>query len=285
MASARPDLSVAIVNTNNRAYLGRCLGTLRPEPGLALEIFVVDNASTDGSAELVRDEFPDVLLIENDERQGLSASLNRALERATGRYVMILNEDTEVLPGCLSALVAFMDQTPAAGACGPKLLNPDGSLQRTANRFPTFAYGIFEALSLNRLIPENPVQRHNIYADWDRNSLREVDAVSGAALLVRRAALAEAGLPDPHFFIYSEELDWCYRIHQKGWKIVYVPGAQLIHYGGQSTAVRAPAKFHQIYWDSFLYYYRKHFGSPVYWVLRMLFELRMMVHRIAARGR
>ena len=247
-----------------------------------LEILVVDNACTDGSAEMLKREFPQVVLIQNETRMGFAASHNRALGRSTGRYVLVLNEDTKILPGCFDTLIDFMDAHSDVGVCGPRLWNADGSLQRTANRFPSLWFGVMEALSLNRLFPDNPVLRRNIYADWDRTTTRQVDAVSGAAMLVRHTAMTQVGLLDPQFFIFSEEVDWCLRFHQRGWKTFYVADAQLIHYGGSSTAARAPEKFHRIYWNSFLYYYRKHLGAPAYWLVRGCFELRMLVHRCAA---
>lgn len=276
-----PDLTISIVNTNNRDLLADCLRSIFDTThACTLEVIVVDNASEDGSAGMVRREFPHVTLAQNASRMGFAASHNRALERGAGRYLIILNEDTRILPGCLETLVGFMDAHPEAGACGPRLWNGDGSLQRTANRFPTLGFGIFEALAVNRRFPHNPVLEHNTYAGWDRTTTREVDAVSGAALLVRREAMEQAGLLDPKFFIYSEEVDWCLRLHQRGWKIFYVAEAQLIHYGGSSTAARAPEKFHRIHWESFLYYYRKHFGAPAYWLVRGLFEMRMQAHRL-----
>lgn len=278
--SASPDLTISIVNTNNCALLKNCLHSIFETTRAQLQVIVVDNASTDGSPAMVTREFPQVNLLQNETRAGFGASHNRALECGAGRYLCILNEDTQLLPNCMDNLIAFMDTHPDAGACGPRLWNGDGSLQRTANRFPTIWFGIFEALALNRLFSRNPVLQHNTYADWDRTTMRAVDSISGAALLVRREAARQVGLLDPRFFIYSEEVDWCLRLHQRGWKIFYVADAQLIHFGGSSTAARAPVKFHQIYWDSFLYYYRKHFGAPAYWLVCALFLARMGLHRM-----
>jgi GT2 family glycosyltransferase len=275
------DLTISIVGVDNRALLQRCLRSIEKSThGLQLQVVFVDNACTDGSAEMVARDFPYVEVIVNHQRLGFSASHNRALERGVGRYLLILNDDTEALPGCLEIMVAFMDAHPEAGACGPKLLNPDGSLQRTANRFPTLLYGIFEATGVNWRIPNNRVKRDNIYADWDRTTLREVDAVSGAALMVRREAMADSGLLDDSFFLYSEEVDWCLRMHRNGWKVYYLPDAQLIHYGGQSTTARAPQKYQDIRWQSFLYYYRKHFGAAVYWMLKVILETRLFFRKL-----
>lgn len=282
--NAAPDLTVSIVNSSNRDMLERCLRSIQANTrDLMLQVIVVDNASTDDSVEMLHREFPQVMVLQSKERRGFSANHNRALERGTGRYLMILNDDTEIMPHCLERLVRFMDAHPGAGACGAQLLNPDGSLQRTANRFPTLAFGIFEALGLDARFPDNPVQRHNIYAQWDRASVREVDSVSGAALLVRREAMAQAGPLDPNYFLYSEEVDWCYRLHKQGWKIYYVADARVTHYGGQSTAARAPKKYHDIYWQSFLYYYKKHFGTPAYLLVRALLAMRLSARRLVVR--
>lgn len=280
-AVERPDLTVSIVNTNNRVQLQACLQSITQNTrGVSLELFVVDNASTDGSGDMLARDFPRVTVLRNDERMGFAACHNRALERGTGRYLIILNDDTAIFPGCFETLVQFMDAHPDAGACGPRLLNPDGSLQRTGNRFPTLLFGIFEALSLNRLFPNNPVRRRDQYAGWDRSTTREVDAVSGAALLIRATAMQQIGLLDPNFFIYSEEIDWCYRLHRGGWKVYYVPDARLTHFGGQSTAARAPQKFHDIHWASFLYYYQKHFGNAAFLLLRALYGTRMTARKL-----
>jgi GT2 family glycosyltransferase len=181
-------------------------------------------------------------------------------------------------------MVAFMDTHPDAGACGPKLLNPDRTLQRTANRFPTLAYGIFEAAGVNWRMPNNPVRQRNIYAEWDRSTVRAVDAVSGAALMVRRETIENTGLLDEAFFLYSEEVDWCYRMHKQGWKVYYLPDAQIVHFGGQSTTTRAPQKYQEIRWQSFLYYYKKHFGTAAYLVLRSQLALRNSTRRALLRS-
>lgn len=271
------DLTISIVHTDNRARLEKCLRSIEAGTrAITYEIIVVDNASTDGGAEMVRREFPQVQLLCIPTRRGFSAGHNLALARGRGRYLLILNDDTELVADCFERLVHFMDAHPEAGACGPKLLNPDGSLQRTANRFPTLTYGIFEALALNRFFPNNPIQRANIYAEWDRSTTRAVDAVSGACLLVRREVMEQVGLLDENFFLYSEEVDWCYRLARAGWQVYYVAEAQLVHYGGQSTAHCDPTWLRRIYWNSFFYYYRKHYGLGAYRLLRLLFQARLL---------
>lgn len=169
-----------------------------------------------------------VHLICNRVRRAFSANHNLVPRRGTGRYFLLLNDDTVVMPGTLADLVGFMDAHPEAGAVGCKLRNPDGTLQRTANRFPTLAFGLFEILSIIHLRPNNPVRRHHIYSGWDRSSLREVNAVSGACLMVRREAMDQAGLLDENFFLYNEEVDWCHRIKKTGWKVYYYPYAQVM---------------------------------------------------------
>jgi len=196
-----------------------------------------------------------------------------------GRYFLLLNDDTVVMPGALADLVRFMDEHPRVGATGCKLLNPDGTLQRTANRFPTLAFGLFEVLSINRLWPNNPIRRQHIYSGWDRSSLREVDTVSGACLMVRREAMAQAGLLDENFFLYNEEVDWCHRIKKMGWKVYYYPYAQVVHYGGQSTKKLNCDTLNSLYWEGFLYFYKKHYGDLIYRVFRILLQARNRLSR------
>lgn len=283
---ASVDLTISIVNDNNRELLRGCLRSIYEHAGKpSFEVYVVDNASSDNSAEMVRQEFPQVHLICNHVRRGFSANHNLVLRQGTGRYFLLLNDDTVVMSEALVDLVRFMDEHPEAGVVGCKLLNPDGMLQRTANRFPTLAFGLLEILSINHLWPNNPIHRHNIYSRWDRNSLREVDAVSGACLMVRREAMAQAGLLDENFFLYIEEVDWCYRIKKANWRVYYSPHAQVIHYGGQSTKKLNRDTLDSIYWESFLYFYKKHYGDLTYAAFRTLLQGRTRLSRWALRIR
>ena len=263
-AEPQPVLSVCIVNWNTRADLERCLTSLHQcgcsEP---FEIIVVDNASTDGSAELIEQRFPQVRLIPNRENSGFAHANNQAILASYGEFVFLLNPDTVVQPCSLSALVAFLRAHPRAAAVGPKVVNPDGSIQYSARSFPRFRTGLM------RLFPRSRAVRQYLLSDWDHNSARQVDWLSGAALCMRRDALAQIGLLDERFYIYCEDVDWCYRAKQEGWEIWFTPEAVITHFRAGSTNQRVAAMvwaFHR----SMRQFYWKHYPRGVPWPLRWL---------------
>ena len=223
------DLSIVIVNWNTRDLLRDCLASVQKGVNaLAVEILVVDNASADGSADMVRDEFPGVQLIESARNLGFAAGNNVALKRARGRYVMLLNTDTLVHGAVLSEAVAWLDAHPEVGVIGPRVLNSDGSVQPSCSAFPSLRHLTMQALGLTR------VARWDSYrmTGWDRSSERAVEVISGAAMFVRRAAMDQVGLLDEAFFFYGEETDWCHRFGRAGWKLVFVPIPEVTHFGG-----------------------------------------------------
>ena len=256
------DLTVSIVNTNNRSLLEPCLESiLAHTQGISYEIYVVDNASTDGSAEMVRAKFPQAHLIQNDTRLGFTTNHNMVLRRSRGRYVLIFNEDTVVLPGALEHMVAFLDDHPEAGALGCKLLNPDGTVQRSCWRgFPSLLDALVEALYLWRLVPNARLVRMVEIPVSEMDQVLEVDHVLGACMMVRSETVEQVGLLDESFFLFLEETDWCYRMKQEGWKIYYTPDAQIIHYGQQSVS-RDPLHCLPMINQSYCRYYRKHYGE------------------------
>lgn len=252
------DLSILIVSWNTRDLLARCLETVATElasfaPGAA-ETVVVDNASHDGSAALVRERFPWVRLIVNDANVGFARANNQAFAAAQGRYLLLLNPDTVLLPGALRALIDFLGTHPTAGAVGARLLNPDGSLQPSCSPAPTLSRELWRLFHLDALRP------YGVYAmsQWDARQPRPVEVVQGACLLLRREALGDEELLDPRYFMYSEEVDLCYRIRRRGWQIYWVPTAQVIHYGGQSTRQAATAMFLRLYEGKILYFRKLH---------------------------
>lgn len=261
------DLSVVILSWNVRDLLRQCLDSVinSPHP-TATEIIVVDNASNDGSAELVRAEFPQVKLIVNTVNRGYTGGNNDGIAAATGRYVLILNPDTRVVGHALSTLVEYADAHPDVGVVGPQLLNLDGSVQSSRRRFPTLMTGLFESTWLQSLAPRR-VLRDYYLQDRPDDVIQEVDWVTGACLLVRREAIQQVGGLDEGFFMYSEELDWCRRIKQAGWKIVYLPQAQVIHYVGQSSD-QVAAQRHIYFQTSKVRYFRKHHGALAASMLR-----------------
>jgi O-antigen biosynthesis protein len=281
---ATPDVSVIIVNYNVREFLEQALGSVQRATGdLTVETFVVDNNSVDGSSEMVRESFPDVHLIGNEENVGFARANNQAIRRARGRYLLILNPDTLLQEDTLRTLVAFMDARPDAGATGCRILNPDGTFAPESRRaFPTPTVALYRMVGLSHLFPRSRVfGRYNLtYLPADQ--VCEVDALSGSCMMVRRDALlrpravpagsngapAEAsfdhpaggGLLDESFFMYGEDLDWCYRIQQAGWRIFYTPETQIIHYKGESTR-KGELRYVKLFYGAMLQFADKHFAG------------------------
>jgi hypothetical protein len=262
------DLSVVIVGWNVRDLLRQCLLSLQASrpPQLKMEILVVDNSSHDGSVEMVRAEFPSVHLIANQENRGFPAANNQGMRRARGRYVFLLNPDTEIVGDGLGVLVDFMDDQPDVGMVGPQLLHADGSVQSSRRRFPTLTTAIFESTWLQPYAPRGVLDRYYVL-DRPDDVTQEVDWLYGAALLARREAIEQAGLMDEGFFMYSEEIDWCRRFREHAWRIVYLPQAQVIHYGGKSSEQVVAAR-HVHFQSSKVRYFRKYHGRLAAGLLR-----------------
>lgn len=255
------DISVIIVNHNAAGFLARCLASIEVFfADVTHEIYVVDNASTDGSLELIGRQFPRVQIIANDCNVGFTVSNNQGARRAKGRYILFLNPDTEFVTDGLKGLAAFMDERPEVGIVGPKLLNPDGTVQMSCRGFPTFRTALFNRSSvLTRLFPGNPFSDAYIQSARDHNKSRKVDWVSGACLLAKKTMLEKIGLFDERFFIYCEDVDLCRRAYLGGWKVYYVPEARVIHYGGQGGSHHLPYRMALEHHKSMWRYYTKHF--------------------------
>jgi GT2 family glycosyltransferase len=230
------DVSIAIPSWNTRDLLRQCLeSVLRSSSGLSVETIVVDNASSDGSADMVAAEHPQAKLIRNRTNLGFAAACNLAFKLSSGRHFLLLNTDTILLDQALTSLVDFMDAHPGIGAAGCRLLNRDGTLQRSCSCFPSLTTELLDALYLSKLFPKSRLFGKYSMTYWDFDEVREVDFVGGSCLIVRREAIREVGLLDESFFMYTEEADWCYRLRQRGWPVYYYPVAQAIHLGGESA--------------------------------------------------
>jgi len=254
------DLSVVIVNWNARDELGKCLRSIREADSDSTETIVVDNASLDDSVEMVRREFPWVRMIRNAENVGFARAGNIGIEAARGRYILLLNPDTEIEKGAFPALVRFGDENPDVGIFGPKILNPDGSLQYSCRRFPTLKAALFRYTLLGRLFPRNAYTRDYRMTDWDHSDPRDVDWVSGAAMVIRRELLDDIGPLDERFFMYCEDVDLGYRAKQAGWRVAYYPQATVVHVIGRSTDRNANAmiiEFHK----SMYRFFKKHYAQ------------------------
>ena len=252
------DLSIIIVNWNTCNLLAKCLDSIFQTVQISTyEIIVVDNNSTDGSADMVHTQFPAVRLIENQQNVGFTQANNQALAASCGRYVLLLNSDTEAQPGALDAMVRFMDAHPAAGAAGAHLLNSDGSFQASHTDFPTLwrEFLILSSLGRALLRPSYPS-----YGPEVEKGLQQADYIEGACLLARREAVEQVGGLDEGFFMYAEEVDWCYRMKQAGWEVWYLPKVRVVHHGGGSSRQRKTRMEAELY-RSRIRFFRKHYGE------------------------
>lgn len=258
-------LSVVLINHNTHDYLKACLASMvrQMQPGTGIEVILVDNGSTDGSVEMVRRDFPEVRLFPQSENLGFTKANNIGLREACGRYRLVLNSDTEIIGDALEVMCRYMDEHPDVGALGAQLLNPDGTIQLSCRKFPSFRTAFFHRYSLlTRLFPRNPYSAEYLMTDVGHDQTREVDWVSGACLLVRDTVCEQIGLLDEGFFIYAEDVDWCYRMKQAGWKVVYYPDAKVMHHIGRATrkiAYRMTLERHKSMWR----FYKKHYSRGI----------------------
>ena len=246
-------VSAIVVTHNAAAWIERSLQSLA---GSGAEVIVVDNASTDGTPGLVREKFPDARVIEQ-ENKGFGAGNNAGMRAASGRYYLLLNPDAWLTEGALEKLVAFADEHPEAAVVGPRLLNPDGSLQRSVRGYPSPWRIATEYFFLRKLGPRTHALNAFFGEQFDHESVREAEYLFGACLLVRREAVDEVGGFDEDFFLMSEEVDWCYRFREAGWKVLFYPGAEVFHVVGASLN---PRQFHAIV-RGHLQFLRKHRGE------------------------
>lgn len=279
------DLAVIVVSFNVKELLEECLASVYASQGTAFDVCVVDNASSDGSAQMVRERYPQALLVESPHNGGYAYANNLAIRAlravpdlgadttAAGdgyRYVLLLNPDTRVSPSDFARAVAFLDVHPDVGIMGPKLLRPNGSLDLACRRsFPTPEISLYRVTGLSKLFPHSRrFARYNLtYLDPDETA--EVDAVVGAFMMVRAEAIRQAGLLDERFFLYGEDLDWALRIKALGWKVVYYPEIMVLHHKGESSRRyrnRATIEFYR----SMLLFYRKHYASSTFFLLDWL---------------
>lgn len=261
-AATSVDVSVIIVNYNVREYLANALESLRPAlKGLRSEVIVVDNASTDGSVAMMRRSFPRVQLIPSPENLGFARANNLAIRKARGRYLLLLNPDTVVQEDTVRVMLAHLETHPDVGIAGCKILNPDGTFQLAARRsFPTPWVAAARILGLSRLFPSSTLfGRYNLtYRSTE--TTYDVDAVSGSFMFVRREAIDRVGGLDERFFMYGEDLDWCYRIAQAGWRVRYVHTTSIIHYKGESTR-RSSLDEVTLFYGAMQKFVEKHYGN------------------------
>jgi len=254
------DVSIVIVSWNAKNYLEECLTSLRSGNGeLSVEIIVVDNASTDGTADLIRNQFPYVKLIENATNLGFARGNNIGIKLTTGKYICLINPDVNVLPDCLPKMYRFMEQSPTVGLLGPKMVALDGRALRSGMRFPTIWNTFLRASAADSFLKGRAVQRSWLMNDFHFDQIRDMEVLNGWFWMARRQAVNQVGCLDERFFMYSEDIDWCKRFHLAGWRVVFYPDADAIHYGAGSSS-NAPLRFSIEKERANLQYWRKYHG-------------------------
>ncbi len=275
------DLDIVIVNWNVAGLLAQCLhsiagqadGTVGPDGTLSVashrvRVHVVDNASTDGSVRMVQNRFPWVHLLASEVNLGFTGGNNLAIPHAHGRYILLLNPDTELTPGSLAVMMQYAQQHPTVGVLGPRLRYGDGTLQPSRRRFPTLTMAMMESTIMEQWFPNNRWAARYRMEETPEDAVQQVDWLTGACLLTRKDVWDQIGLLDDRFFMYSEELDWCQRAADAGWLRVYLPTAEVVHYEGQSSG-QLKASRHILFNASKVLYFSKHHGRLTGEVLRL----------------
>lgn len=273
------ELSICIVTYQAREYLRGCLNSIRTHPpAVSYEVILSDNHSTDGTLEMLAQDYPEVQVICNPGNMGFAAPTNQTLRQARGRYLLLLNPDTIVHPQAFDRLLEFLEAHPEVGICGPKVLNSDGSLQMPCRRGESRPWAVFSYfLGLSRLFPASRLFGGYLLNYLPEDEIHPVDGVSGSCMLVRRQVTDEIGILDERFFAYQEDADFCFRARQAGWQVYYVPTAQVTHYGGQGGSrvqpFRSIYEWHRSYW----LHYRKNMARDYFFLFNWFYYLAMGV--------
>jgi GT2 family glycosyltransferase len=277
------DVAVVIVSWNTRDILRGCLRSVFEQTHhVSFQVFVIDNNSHDGSADMVRADFPEVTLIANAENRGFAGACNQGMRLASARYTLLLNPDTVVLDDAISRCVGYADVHLDVGVVGCQVLEDESRVIPTGFSFPS-PLNVFLALSgLSRAFPHSRLFGRPELSWWDRHTEQDVDVVTGMFMLVRREAIAQVGLMDEAYFVYSEEADWCYRFAQAGWRRVFTPCARIIHLdGGAKSTKQASKKMFVQLQKSSMIYHRKNLGLASWWLLKLIYIVSNFVRMIA----
>jgi len=256
------DVSIVIVNWNTKDMLANCIDSINKETtSIQIEIIVVDNNSSDGSQEVVRKKYHDVVLIANTENLGFSKANNIGIKRARGKYICLLNSDTIILEHAIDQMYAFMEENVRTGILGPAILNEDLSTRQTCRIFPTLHTELNWALRLDKIFPGLKFFSLDLMVYFKHDKTSAVDVVPGSCMFIKKEAIDAAGMLDELFFFYAEDVDICKRFKNKGWEVIYFPQARVIHFGGISTA-KAPLRFARQLLIANIQYWRKHYALP-----------------------
>ncbi|MBN2455617.1 MAG: glycosyltransferase family 2 protein [Sedimentisphaerales bacterium] len=276
------DISIIIVNWNTCDYLRDCLQSVYEQTkDICFEVIVIDNASTDGSATMVKEKFPQTILLENSENRGFAAANNQGMVIADGRYVLLLNPDTIVVDRAIKKTMDFADLHPDVGMVGCQVLENETKIQRTCFAFPSLCNLILQKAGLRRLFPRSCFFGRVNMGWWDRKTERDVDVVSGMFMLVRHEAIEQVGLMDEDYFVYAEETDWCFRFWQAGWRRVFTPAGRIIHRdGGNKSTDNARVKMYVQLQKSMMIFYRKNRGLFTWMIAKIIYSVEMLARTV-----
>jgi GT2 family glycosyltransferase len=275
-----PDFSIIVVTWNGRDYALECLESLAAlRTGRSFEVIVADNGSTDGTPQAIRRDFSGVTLIENNANLGFARANNIGIAASQGRYVCLLNSDVTVPSGCFDKILSFMDEHPDIGLLGPKMLSPDGSIGASVMRLPSAWNTLCCAVGLHRIFSKSRFFGGFEMVGYPYNQIDDVEVLTGWFWVIRREALSQVGGLDERFFFYGEDIDWCHRFRQAGWRVVFYPGAEALHYGAASSS-KAPDRFYTEMRRANLQYMRKHHSRLDF----LAYRFAVWVHEIVRVG-
>jgi GT2 family glycosyltransferase len=273
------DVSIIIVNWNTRSILRDCLRSVYERAGdIKFEVILIDNASSDGSAEMVRTEFPNATLIVNDSNRGYAGAMNQGMKIAAGRYFLLLNSDIIIRDRAIEKTLQYADSHPRAAVVGCQVLDDADVVQMTCFQFPTLTNLALRAFGLSRLLRNYKFFGQESMSWWKRDTEKLVEVVSGMFMFVRREAADKVGLMDEDYFFYSEDVDWCYRFSRAGWENIFWPGAQVVHlHGGGQSSEKVRMKSFVEQQKNILLFFRKHRGFLVCVLARLIMSMLFAV--------
>jgi GT2 family glycosyltransferase len=279
------DVSICIVTFQACELLRACLKSIYQNTAICFEVIVIDNSSRDGVGQMLSIDYPDVQYIQNPTNLGFTHPMNQGLQIGQGRYLLLLNPDTQVLPQAIDNLVSFMEIHPEAGVCGPKVLNKDLTLQKPCRRGESTPWAVITYFTgLSALFPRSRLFSQYLMTYKDENFPHLVDGVAGSCMMVRRAVIEQIGYLDERFFAYQEDADYCYRARQVGWKVYYVPQAMIMHYGGMGGSRVEPYRSIYEWHRSYFFYYNKNLAKNYFFLINWLYYLAMLLKFILTMG-